>query len=109
MSKQEVPVESAVSEPKIVLTTNEFMGQPDRPTPWKTAGRQAYGPKNGAAWNPLRSFPPNQKCFCGSQIKAKKCCLPKQPQCVDEKIAKEITQLLKTFAKGGLPRLKVEY
>lgn len=35
-----------------------------------------YSPKPGHAWNPLKQYPRNEKCFCGSSEKAKKCCLP---------------------------------
>jgi hypothetical protein len=28
------------------------------------------------AWNPLTGYPRNKGCFCGSGVKAKKCCLP---------------------------------
>ena len=27
-------------------------------------------------WNPLKRFPRNSPCFCGSDKKAKKCCMP---------------------------------
>lgn len=30
----------------------------------------------GNAWNPLKRFPRNHPCFCGSGIKHKKCCAP---------------------------------
>ena len=37
-------------------------------------GGRIYNPTKGNAWNPLREYPRNMPCFCGSGIKAKKCC-----------------------------------
>ena len=34
------------------------------------------------AVNPLMKFPRNENCFCGSQKKAKRCCLGKLPKTV---------------------------
>lgn len=30
----------------------------------------------GKMWNPMRKFPANKPCFCGSEVKAKFCCKP---------------------------------
>jgi hypothetical protein len=48
--------------------------------------RGAYAPKPGGAWNPLRQYPRNQPCFCGSLVKAKKCCLPYLAQAVSREV-----------------------
>lgn len=56
----------------------------DLPENEKLRGRREpkflYTLMPGYAWNPLTRFPSNNKCFCGSQKKAKKCCLPHQPR-----------------------------
>lgn len=43
-------------------------------------------PDNGN-WNPLKSFPRNLNCFCGSKSKAKHCCLPFQPAVLETDMA----------------------
>jgi len=45
--------------------------------------------KPGAAWNPIKQWPPNKKCFCGSLKKFKKCCRSKIPSAIDAKKAEE--------------------
>ena len=52
--------------------------------------RVAKGLKPGYAWNPLKKFPRNVKCFCGSGKKFKNCCLSKLRDIVDTKTAREI-------------------
>jgi hypothetical protein len=37
----------------------------------------AYKPKDGLVFNPLLKYPRNIPCFCGSALKAKRCCIPK--------------------------------
>lgn len=44
----------------------------------------SYRPNPGYAWNPATKYPPNKPCFCGSLIKAKKCCLPGIPKIIPE-------------------------
>lgn len=39
--------------------------------------RTAYFLSGGNSWNPLKKFPRNAPCFCGSEKKFKKCCEPK--------------------------------
>jgi hypothetical protein len=46
----------------------------------------------GKIWNPLRRYPKNQNCFCGSLLKAKKCCLPHLTEAVSKEFAAEITK-----------------
>jgi hypothetical protein len=41
----------------------------------------------GHSWNPLRKYPRNELCFCGSGLKSKKCCLPGLPLAIKTKDA----------------------
>lgn len=41
-----------------------------------------YYPMSTYAENPLLKYPRNTLCFCGSDQKAKACCLPKQPRII---------------------------
>lgn len=47
-------------------------------------------PNKGYAWNPLRQFPPNAKCWCGSLKKSKKCCATYLSDCLLEESAEFI-------------------
>lgn len=50
---------------------------PPRERETKPTGRPAktgWIPTPGFAWNPLRDFPVNSPCFCGSERKFKRCC-----------------------------------
>lgn len=49
-----------------------------------------YYPKPGNAWNPLKAYPRNHDCFCGSELKAKKCCLPKVQEYCPAKTAQDL-------------------
>ena len=57
-------------------------------------------PKDGFAWNPLRDYPRNLACFCGSGGKAKRCCLPKQFLTVESKLAGELQKYM-NYVKTG--------
>lgn len=46
----------------------------------------------GKTWNPVRKYPRNHGCFCGSGVKAKKCCLPHLALVVSEKFASHIKE-----------------
>lgn len=53
-------------------------------------------PKKGFVWNPLRKFPRNMSCVCGSGKKFKSCCESKIPKVVKEEHAsvfKKIVEL----------------
>lgn len=39
------------------------------------------------AFNPLRNYPRNRECWCGSYRKAKRCCLPKQARLCPVEVA----------------------
>lgn len=48
--------------------------------------KKGVGPKvfyhlpEGYLWNPLNKYPQNRGCFCGSGVKAKRCCIPVSPR-----------------------------
>lgn len=50
-----------------------------------------FAPKDGMAWNPLQQYPVNKGCWCGSGVKAKKCCQPFISKCISVGLAKTIT------------------
>ena len=54
-------------------------------------GRILYRPQAGHAINPLRQFPRNSKCYCGSGTKFKKCHWGKQPESIPQEWADRIT------------------
>lgn len=64
--------------------------------------------KEGFAWNPLKSWPRNEACFCLSGKKFKKCCGPNLRECVavDEapKLQSLVDQmkLIKDIKKGKI-------
>jgi hypothetical protein len=49
--------------------------------------------------NPLLKYPPNESCWCGSGVKAKKCCLKKQAAVCKVKHAE--------FLKGFMQHVKI--
>lgn len=66
----------------------------------------AYKVKDGKRWNPLRSYPPNEPCFCGSDKKSKKCCLPKVPLTCDEKDYENLRKIIRHLDAGGKVRVR---
>ncbi len=52
--------------------------------------------RDGYEWNPLRAFPRNLPCPCGSQKKFKVCCLDSMPAAVKADIAAEYREGMKT-------------
>lgn len=50
-------------------------------------------PKPGFVYNPLLKYPRNERCYCGSGVKAKMCCLPK----VKRVVPKDSAPLLKDY------------
>lgn len=68
----------------------------------KVKAGYAYAPGPGRAWNPLRDWPRNAKCFCGNGRKAKSCCLGRieETVAVDEAagLRKLVRQAQKEFA-----------
>ncbi len=61
---------------------------------------RAYTPKAGYAWNPLRDFPRNEVCFCGSGKKFKKCHADRLRPCVSLKGFRELTRFFALRAAG---------
>lgn len=59
-----------------------------------------YKPDAGNAWNPLKGFPRNNPCFCGSEIKAKHCCLPKTLEYCSAKTAGELRRVWPDIISG---------
>jgi uncharacterized protein YecA (UPF0149 family) len=60
----------------------------------------AYTPKNGLTWNPLRKFPRNSPCPCGSNKKFKSCHLHLVSETCSLKEAKDL-QTIVDMAKHG--------
>lgn len=56
----------------------------------------SHYPKPGHAWHPFRQWPRNERCFCGSQKKAKKCCLPGLPLTIEAKDFERYTKAAAT-------------
>lgn len=57
--------------------------------------RTAMVLKEGFCWNPLRNYPRNEQCFCGSKLKFKKCCVNKLASAIPGKDLKSIVKALK--------------
>lgn len=53
-----------------------------------------FAPAEGRAWNPLRDYPRNLPCFCGSKKKFKKCCLAKMGDTVKAEDAAKLKKFL---------------
>lgn len=67
--------------------------------------------REGFAWNPMRDYPRNQPCPCGSQAKFKRCCLPKMAACVPVEKAEKMKHLLKQMLariENGQPALSTQ-
>ncbi len=58
--------------------------------------RRCTKPAKGYVHNPLKKWPRNSACFCGSNVKFKKCCLNKMSLYMPEKDAEDILEQLKT-------------
>lgn len=70
-----------------------------RPKNW------GYAPKDGYVFNPLKAWPRNEACWCGSGLKAKKCCLMTTPATMTAKAALGIRRLMDMGVLGrGLVR-----
>lgn len=78
----------------LVDTRIDHVGHPSQPIPPEAPTRHLFKPKDGYAWNPLRDYPRNEACFCGSLKKFKKCHDGKLPMCCTVKSAHEIRQFM---------------
>lgn len=63
-------------------------------------GRLAYGLNPGYVWNPLRQYPRNLTCFCGSGAKFKRCHAGKIPSAVPLSQGVRLYKLLKHVQDG---------
>lgn len=64
----------------------------------KQERRGAYIPKENCAANPLLNYPRNKICFCGkTQLKAKKCCMPKLALHVPLEDANRLSAYMRTI------------
>lgn len=61
---------------------------------------RVFRPKENTAFNPLRAFPRNASCFCGSLKKAKRCCLPRLLPCIGAAKAKYIHEHWNEIVSG---------
>lgn len=63
--------------------------------------RQTFSrPYPGTTWNPLKKYPVNARCWCGSLTKAKKCCQPYVKAVVSEETADNILSNWKQILAG---------
>ena len=67
------------------------ISKPIKPPRFTKEQRNAHKLEPGQKLNPLKAFPKNAPCFCGSQRKAKKCCIPRQSWAVSEGAAQKVT------------------
>ncbi len=61
-----------------------------------------YKPAEGMTHNPLRKFPRNHTCFCGSGKKFKHCCIKTCPRYVPKDLAEQIKERMKVEVKTAL-------
>lgn len=67
--------------------------------------RAGLNPIQGYALNPLRNYPRDLVCWCGSGAKAKDCCLPKQAKICTAKqavILKRYMKYIEKHQEGGI-------
>lgn len=57
---------------------------------------KSWRPNEGRSWSPLLNFPRNDKCFCGSGIKFKKCHLNKLARTCTKLDAEKINEIMKS-------------
>lgn len=63
---------------------------------WRKRQSQAYKPKMGNNWNPLKTFPRNLPCPCQSEKKFKTCHLDKLPPVVTQEQADEYMRAMES-------------
>ncbi len=57
--------------------------------------QMGYVPKDGMAHNPLKGYPRNYPCVCGSEKKFKKCCMDKMKGTVKNSEAPRLLKYMK--------------
>lgn len=67
-----------------------------------------YKPKPGFSWNPLKGFPRNSPCFCGSGRKFKKCCVSILGHVIETKHLPTIEKALRDGSRLILRRHQTE-
>ena len=65
-------------------------------------GRLIYRAPAGQAINPLRQFPRNLPCYCGSGVKFKRCHWGKQPEAIPQEWATRINAEWARLVSGAL-------
>lgn len=65
-------------------------------------GRMAYCLKDGYVWNPLRGYPRNFTCFCGSGARFKHCCVDDIPKAVPQAQGIRLQKLLRHVHDGTI-------
>ncbi len=61
-----------------------------------------WSPAENRVWNPLRDFPRNMPCFCGSTTKFKRCCMSKLEDTIEpQQLAPLKAAMAKVIAAGG--------
>ena len=61
-----------------------------------------YVPKPGYMWNPLENFPRNLPCFCGSEVKFKKCHMPGLSRTISVEQYKKLEPYIPAIYSGKL-------
>lgn len=64
------------------------------------SGKRVFMPQEGHVWNPMRDYPRNARCTCGSGKKWKVCCSSKVPETIPAERAKNLRALV-AAAKAG--------
>jgi hypothetical protein len=67
-----------------------------------TGNDYRYRPDRGNAWNPLKRYPRNAACFCGSGEKHKKCCGPMVIEYCSAKKAAELERIWPDIIAGRI-------
>lgn len=63
--------------------------------PPKEKPKDMLKPLPGNDWNPFAKYPRNEPCYCGSKIKAKKCCLLNEDMAINAEMANKVKPLIK--------------
>lgn len=104
---EEVKEDTKVSDRHVPVVTEAEDEVEDDKGPHKLK-RMAYYPPKGLAWNPLMDYPRNEKCFCGSGVKFKKCHLTTMPKCVLIKDAEEFKRFMDQWTPGTIMKVTVK-
>jgi hypothetical protein len=102
VKKDPVPDSNAAPEffAKHVRVSPKDKAQRPRRRDFAEGNSKGWTPRPGTAWNPLRRFPRNNLCFCGSKKKAKACCLRKIAWAVSLETAKRVEAVWQDLLAG---------